>query len=267
MKLLLFILFISYSLSLHCQHFGARNIALGHTISTQSDVISATSNIAKLASITRFSAGISSSNNFLLKELQESLICFSLPFRKSAVAFSISNFGFQLYRENSFSIGYAIQLSPKLSIGLKVISNFVSIKENTNKQFSIYPNVGLNYQIDEKVQLGLVLTNLTLSQVYAKSPSRWPIGALIGMNYKLNKKFDLFLDYKMNLEQQASIAFGAEYQMIKKLTLRIGLNSFPQSISFGFGCNVKSFSIDLAASYDPHFGFSPSLSFRFEAFH
>lgn len=244
---------------------GARNYALGNTFLTQNDILSASTNIAKLSSINAISVGLSSKNNFTIKELQQSLLSIGIPLLNGYTAISINDYGFSLYRETQFSIAYAFPLSPSFSLGLKIVYQHLFIAEKKGNKGTVYPNLGMNYKINNKLELSALLTNLTLSKVTENSVETWPVSANIGAKYTLNKKLRMFLESTVSLEQNINIRYGIEYDINPILSLRTGINNTAAIFSMGIGLTLNKFSIDIASSYQSFIGFSPSISIRFEA--
>lgn len=244
---------------------GARNDALGNTFLTQKDIISANTNIAKLASIHSFSFGLSSKNDFLLKEMQQSVLSVGFPLLKGYTAISINDYGFSLYRETQFSIAYAFPLSPTFSMGVKIIYQHLFIAENNANNGVVYPNIGMTYSVNNKVELSALLTNITLVKLTKNGVETWPVSANIGTKYIVNKKLKMFLESTVSLQQKMNIRYGIEYKIKPILTLRTGINSTTSSISMGIGLSLNKFEIDIASTYQSFIGFSPSLSIRFEA--
>jgi hypothetical protein len=262
-KLVIFIILITPFYA-SCQLRGARNLALGNTFIAQKDIISASQNIAKLSSIEGFSAALTSKNNFMIKSLQESMLCMAFPLFKGFAAINYSVFGFRLYRESALSLSYAMSLSPSLSIGIKVLGNFIFISENQKRAFSIYPNAGLNYILNDKLEFGFLLSNLSLSKKIKQTLYTWPVTITFGTIYHLNDKLTSAIDLSLNIEEKSILALGIEYQVNSFLYLRTGLHSFPASISMGMGIKRKDISFDFASSYQNFLGFTPSISLRFE---
>jgi hypothetical protein len=266
MKALQFLLFITlYPIICLGQINGARNYALGNTFLTQKDILSAATNISKLSSIHALSIGLSSKNEFLIKELQQSSISVGLPLLKGYAAISIHDYGFALYRETQFSVAYSFALSPIFSMGLKIVYHHLFIAENNANNGTIYPNIGMSYRVNKKMELSVLLTNITLTKLTKSSMETWPISANIGTKYVVNNKLNMYLESTISLQQKISLRYGIEYLIKPILTLRTGINSATASFSMGVGLHLTKFSIDLASSYQAFIGFSPSISIRFEA--
>lgn len=263
-KLLFFILLISNIGS--AQFIGARNEALANSFTTQKDILSSTENIAKLAELNSLNIGFSSKNALLIKELQQSNLAIGIPLKKGSCAFSIYHFGFQLYKESNFSIAYSFPFSPDFSLGLKFNFHFININELNTKRGVLYPDLGLNYKLNERLEFGIVLTNLTLSKISSNPNHIYPSTANIGFKYSVNKQLAMFLESMFGVNEKIRIKYGLEYQIHKLFSFLIGIKNHPSSFSMGFGINLKKFHLDLASSYQAFLGFSPSLSLRFEAF-
>lgn len=258
------LILLSISLLGYDQDLGARNYALGKNYLTQSDIISASANLSKLADLRSFSAGISTKNSFLLPEFQESLFCVGFPLLKGFFSFKYNQYGYGLYRQSGFSLNYAISISPSFSVGISLISNLLLIAEESTKAASFYPNLGLNYQFNETLELGILFSNLSLSKVSNNSTIFWPVKADLGLSYSINPKVKLLLNYSISISSQNAMGFGIEYILNPKISIQTGVSNNPALFSFGTSIKFKKISIDLASSFKAYLGISPSISIRFE---
>lgn len=262
------LLFILLLVSTICsgQFTGSRNEALAKSFTTQKDIFSASKNIANLSQLTNLNIGLASKNNFLVKELQQSILVIGFPIFKGSGAFSIYRFGYQLYNELHIAFAYALVLSPSLSLGLKINYNHIIIRELNSFKSSIFPDIGLNYKVNKHIEFGLVLTNLTLSKISDSAIGVWPSTANIGLQYAINKNLKMFLETMFGVQSRLNIKYGIEYRVQSLFSILFGIQSHPSTFSFGIGINLKRLKIDLSSSYHSFLGFSPSLSLRFEAF-
>lgn len=258
-----FFLFIIH-INVFTQVGSARNIALGNTFLSHDDILSAGQNISKLYTIKGLSVGVSTQNQFTLKELQRSLFTVGFPVLRGTSALIISHFGFDLYKEIQFAFAYSIQLNPKISIGIKITYHQLYLGENHGSTGSIYPDIAMNYRFSDKIELGLLLNNLTLSKVNSSWEQYWPINFNTGLKYTLNYKVTMFLETSLLVGQNIRFKYGIEYLAHPLIALRIGVNSYPSSFSIGFGLKLKSISLDFASSYNSIMGFSPAISIRYE---
>ncbi len=252
------------SVKLNSQNLGARNIALGNTLLTQDDILSASKNIAKLSSINFFTIGIATSNHFSLKEVQHSLITLGIPLLKNTLALELSTYGFILYREIQIGIAYSIKFSPQFSLGLKLNYQNLTLAENLGSSGSFYPDIGSNYRFNDKIELGVLFKNITLTKIHETGRQTWPVVSIVGIKYSINTLVQMHLESAIELDHSISIRYGLEYQVHSILLLRAGINSQPASFTFGFGLILKNFKIDLASSYQSTLGFSPALSIRYD---
>lgn len=250
---------------MNSQFIAARNLAMGSAFLGQEDLLSANSNISKLTSIDAFSVGIGAVNRFTLKELQNSSLVVATPLLHGHMALSISQYGFNLYRQNRFSIAYALAISPAFSMGLQLNYRKLYIDDGLKKRSSIYPNLALNYKINPGLELSFLLTNITLENSSLYRAMLWPTAIHIGVAYKINSKVRNYLESSLDLEFSMQFRYGLEYAVTDVLILRIGFASRPSSFSMGFSLLLKNFSLDIASAYDPFLGFSPAISILYEA--
>lgn len=251
--------------NVNSQLLGARNLALGNSFLTQEDLLSSQANISKLAYISGFSTAISSSNQFMLKELQQSLMAIGFPLLRGGLTLTMGHYGFSLYNEIQFSIAYSISLNPTFSLGININYHKLSIADDLKYNASIYPNIGCNYKFNEALQISVLLTNLTLSKVNTYGNSTIPITFQGGLLYKLNSKVNMYLESALDLEYTIQFRYGIEYTILKNLNIRTGISTNPGSFSMGLGYALKNIIIDASSSYQATLGFSPAISIRYEA--
>jgi hypothetical protein len=257
------VFFLLLSINLHCQESGARNNALGSSFLTQTDIISASNNISQLSYLNSFSIGLTTHNNYLLKELQYSQIAIGIPLFKSNLALAFSTYGFHLYHEYKFSIAFAKQLSPQFSLGLKLNYHLFYFGENLGRSGIIYPDIAASYRFSKKIELGVLFQNITLAKKHETWKQIWPVSSQLGLKYKLNSLTKLFLEGALYLENNFNLRSGLEYHVHRILSLRVGIESNPASFSFGFGILLRQFHLDFATSYQSTLGFRPSISIRY----
>ena len=264
-NLLPFILSLYVHLNVHSQFIAARNQALGSTFLTHEDILSANSNISKLSSLKAFSTGIAVTNRFALKELQGAEFVVAMPMLKGYVAISLSQYGFNLYRQNQLSIAYALNLSPGFSMGLQINYRKLLIEDGIKDRSSIYPNLAMNYRINAELELSILLTNITLDPRNSLRNDLWPTSYHIALGYDLNSKVRMFIESSLDLEFSIQLRYGIEYYVSDLFVLRSGFMSDPSSFSMGFSFELKKLTIDLASSYQAFLGLSPSIAIRYEA--
>lgn len=265
MKVIVIFLLLSITALGYNQELGARNFALGKNYLTHSDIISASANLSKLVKIESFSAGLSTKNTFFLPEFQESLFCIGLPLFKGFFSFRYAQYGYGLYHQSNISLNYAISVSPSFSVGIALLCNILSIAEENTLATSFYPNLGLNYQLNESLELGILLSNLSLSKITKNSTILWPVKADLGLSYSINPKVKFLLIYLVSLNEQNAMGCGIEYALNSTFSLQTGVSSNPMLFSIGTGIKLNKISIDLASSYQAFLGISPSISIRFES--
>jgi hypothetical protein len=149
------------------------------------------------------------------------------------------------------SLGYAQPLLFGVSGGLAL--KYISSKLDTYNASSIAADIGFQRALNEKVNLGLAVSNLAGSLTYITETV--PIGSMmdIGLGTKelFFKNLTLTLDYKMLVNASyTSINLGAQYQLPCGddwgLAPRAGFISGNSTITAGFGLYFKDYQFDYA---------------------
>ncbi|MEM9024528.1 MAG: hypothetical protein AAGB22_12350, partial [Bacteroidota bacterium] len=81
-----------------------------------------------------------------------------------------------------------------------------------------------------------------------------------GMDYRFNERVLVTAETEKDLDLDAQVKAGLEYQVLDQLFLRTGVSSQPFRYSFGFGFRWKAAQLDVATGYHSVLGFSPQLS-------
>lgn len=247
------------------QFVSARNLSMGNVSSCQADVFSSIQNIAKLSANEKAAVGLSVKNSFLIKELQRSSIAIKTPLFSGGFGIRYYRYGYRYYNENQFEIAYAHNLGDSFSMGLRFNWLLIKFGEKQRKEQSIYPSIGINYSVNEKLQIGFILSNLSLNKIGNYSPSSYSSYFLIGLAYLLNSRFRLHFESTLFLEKEPGVSMGLEYQIGERFFLRTGVNSIDSTISFGFGFKFQKWEADLASSFHNSLGLSPAISLRYAA--
>jgi hypothetical protein len=91
------------------------------------------------------------------------------------------------------------------------------------------------------------------------------------MQFSFSSKVQFVLDIEKSIDQKPALKGGVEYKVLRPLSLRIGCRhqftkeigpAFPVLCS-GFGLISKNFSLDVANTWHPVLGISPSLTFSY----
>lgn len=262
-SLYLSILFILIAIQINGQLLGARNAAMAQVSLSQDDAFSSLQNISKLAESTRLEIGITAQSSFLLKELKKANLVLKIPLFKGGFGFRYFQYGYAHYLKNQFEFAYSIPFNSSFSMGVKINFLLHQLGEKRPANYFLYPDVGMNYAINEKTEVGILLSNISLSRVEQNSQLIPLPSILMGFSYRINKKFRLHLESMLNIDQDVELKFAFEYNIHEYFFLRSGSNLSENSIAFGFGIKFSNWQVDFASSYHSTLGFSPAISLRY----
>ena len=263
MRTLLTIAFTCLQIFIYGQSNGARSTAMGDMKLGLSDLFSAVNNQAMLPEIRAFSVGINVHNQYLIKNLNTGVLALAIPIGKGTSAINFTTYGYQLYRENKLGLSYAMALSPVFSIGISINYHSLRLGEGLGMEYSIYPDIGLNYKPTDKLNIGIQFQNITLSTKVKQLDELWPVSGRLGLIYFINAKLLIGVQGNVYTNRPLEINSGLEYNFSDHFSFRFGFASQPARASLGIGFRLQLFQVDLASSYQANLGFTPSINLIF----
>jgi hypothetical protein len=230
-----------------------------------SDCWSVFGNQAGLAGINRPVVGGSFQNRFLVNELSTRTGLLVLPVQSSVFAFSLSQFGQIPFRQEKYGLAYARHIAPKLNFGLQFNCYRLFLSEENRSVSSYGAELGIQYLFTDRLIVGIHVMNPYRTAVKLNSGMfRYPSRINIGAYYRLSDLFSLTSEIENDFGDHFILKTGIEYAILEKLFLRAGVSGKPYQLSAGIGFQVKKLLMDLATTYNPYLGNSPSVSFQYQ---
>lgn len=242
---------------------GSRAQALGGTSVVLDGCWSVFGNQAGLASCDRVEIGGSFQNRFLVKELSVRAGLLVVPIQNSVFAVSVYQFGKMPFRQDKLGITYARQLTGRLGVGMQFNYYRLFFSEENRGVGSVGFELGFRYQFAKRLVFGMHAVNPYKTKIQTRSGILgYPSLIKTGVLYHLSDSFSIMSEVENNLTSRSVVKTGMEYSFLNKLYLRLGIAGRPYQLSSGFGFQVKKLVVDLATSYHPYLGNSPSVSFQ-----
>ncbi|OIO76269.1 MAG: hypothetical protein AUJ85_00910 [Elusimicrobia bacterium CG1_02_37_114] len=172
----------------------------------------------------------------------------SIEKRAGDTAIPDSTFGAM---DQALTISYARkEVIKKLAVGgnIKLLSQSIDTKSASS--FAI--DVGGLYSLKDNLSLALNVQNIGSGVKFDKETDPLPMNLKLGVAYRPNDKLLVAGDIDQYVTDQILyVAIGAEYQIIKILTLRAGYKygydtSLGTVFSIGLGVNLSDFGLDYA---------------------
>jgi hypothetical protein len=240
---------------------GARAAAMGNASITFADVFSTTTNQAGMAFMKNYSAGIYTDRKFVNAAINNFNGAVVIPVSPKIGTFGLSAnyYGYKYYNETKIGLAYARKFGEKFSMGLQFDYLRLFVFENGSKNFFTL-EFGFQYKPWKVLTIGAHIYNPIPYKVDNIVGERLPTIIKFGMGYEPSSKVLLAAEYEQDIHYKPRFKAGIEYRPIQYFHLRVGAQTTPFNISFGFGVNIKGLNIDLGTAYHPVLGFSPQVA-------
>ena len=238
---------------------GAKQVSLSHSgIALASDSYALFNNPAGLAQQNwrEFSIFYSPSP-FGLNKLANGAAVYHEPTKYGSFAIAYRNYGFELYKESNFFVSYSKRILQNFFVGITLNYQNLSIK-NYGSDNSLTILIGGLAHITQNFRLGFAIDNITRSTI-GKDDNQIPMIFNFGFSYTLLSKLIFNSAIEKEIDRNASLRVGIDYQIIRYLNLRIGAMNEPSSFSAGVGINYSIFEIDYGLFNHQDLGFTHQI--------
>ncbi len=248
MRLLLVIFFIvSFCHPLTAQlNPGARQISMANSdVALSNDIFALFNNPAGLSQMYWREAGVYySPAPYGFTELSNGFAAYHEPFEFGSIAAGGMTYGFDLYRESKFVLGYSYSYMKRFFVGAAVNYHTISIK-NYGSDGSFYINVGGLAYLTESIKWGFYVQNVNRAS-FGNYSDQIPIIFNTGFNYEVLESFNFNFAFEKEINFKTSLRGGIEYFPIDYLALRIGFSNEPNLYSAGIGIIYSFLNFDYA---------------------
>ena len=219
---------------------------------------------------TDISLSVSYSNKFLLKELQAQSLQLHLPIKKSVqhqcFVFGIRHFGHSLYRDIRFNLGYAMELSERLSLGVQLNYLYLAIGQGDFIRHKLSGDMGLHYQLNEKTRLGMSVLHLNEPRIDLFLDAGYRSTILLGAVHELSEGIEVLGQIEKSNTHPYVLASGIRYQAHEKLELLAGIRFPTWEYALGFSYRNSWYKLICAFRFAQQLSGSPSSSFIISSF-
>jgi hypothetical protein len=225
---------------------GAKQISLSNSdVALSNDVFCLFNNPAGLSQMNWREIGIYySPAPFGLSELANGYVAYHEPTYLGSFAVGGMSYGFDLYRESKFSIGYSYNYQNIFFAGLAVNYQTVSI-QNYGNDGALYFNFGGLAYITNNLRLGFSVQNINRA-TFGDDDDQIPMIFNTGFSCDVVNDLTVNFAVEKDIKYKASLQFGINYDIIEYLSLRTGFSNEPSKYSAGIGINYSIFSVDYA---------------------
>ena len=248
MKLFYTIIIIcAISLSAYSQYNpGAKQISLSNSdVALSNDVFSLFNNPSGLSQMSWREVGVYySPAPFGLSELANGYVAYHEPTDIGSFAIGGMSYGFDLYRESKFALGYSYNFQNKFFVGLAINYQTVSI-QNYGNDGALFFNLGGLAYITNLFRIGFSVQNINRA-TFGNEDDQIPMILNTGLSYDVVDELTLNFALEKDIKYKTSFQFGVNYDIIENISLRSGFSNEPSKYSVGIGINYLMFSLDYA---------------------
>jgi len=225
---------------------GAKQISLSNSdVALSNDVFSLFNNPAGLSQMNWREVGIYySPAPFGLTDLANGYVAYHEPTSIGSFAVGGMSYGFDLYRESKFILGYSYNFQNKFFAGVAINYQTVSIK-NYGNDGAIFFNLGGLAYITNNFRLGFVVQNINRA-TFGNEDDQIPMIFKTGLSYDVIDELTLNFAFEKDIKYKPSFQFGINYDIIEYISIRTGFANEPSKYSAGIGINYSMFSLDYA---------------------
>jgi hypothetical protein len=171
---------------------------------------------------------------------------FLLPTKLGVLSAGAYKFGDDLFSEQIFAVGYANQFG-LASLGVK--GQWLQVKAEGFGQKQVFTfSFGGIATLTPRLKIGAHIYNITQPKIYEKE--KVPTILTLGFAVSTTDKITVYGEVEKNLDYNALIKGGVEYQIHKKVSVRTGVNIDPAAGFFGFGYQQRKMRFDYAYTYN-----------------
>lgn len=243
---------------------GARANGMANTTLLISDVWSVKNNIGAIGMLDKTEIGLAYQNRFLLKEFANQSVAFNYASEQGSFGLYFQQTGFSLYRQVVGGIGYGMKLNDNFSTGVSINYHRISFGDVYGSVGSVSASVGLFYEFNDNIDLGVNIANLNRANISNYQDERFPTVFNLGMKYKFSEGTFWSIEAEKDLLHPINIKSGIEIEAHEIFVLRLGMNSYPFQTALGVGLKMNNWRLDIATSWHTTLGVNPSAGLVYQ---
>ena len=261
-KPFLILLFLSIHLIINGQTVhrpvAAVYTGLGAYSNNHVDVFSFSNNQASLAQMKNASVGAYGERRFMLNELSLYQFAIAVPTNSGNFGVHVGYFGFSDYNESQMGLAYARKLGSKIDIGVQFNYNGIKTSGYGNSS-AVNFEIGTVFHLTDKLNAGVHAYNPVGGKYGKNSEEKLASIYTVGLGYEASDKFFVSAEIEKEENQTVSVNGGIQYKFLPQFMIRAGIVTNTSVLYGGASLVLKTFRLDVVASYHPQLGVTPGL--------
>lgn len=227
------------------------------------DVFSFIVNPAALSNLKQNGAGVYSERRFLLNAFSQYTAVAGLQTKSGAFGLQADYFGYANYTETQLGLGYARSLGSRIDVGVKFNYYNLRIPAYTSAS-AVHFEAGVLLHLSDQLHAGFSVFNPVGGKLNKTTNEKIASVFRGGLGYEVSERF--FISAEIIKEENKNTGVNAvlQYEIVKQLLLRAGMNTVNSQPFAGVGLRFGSFRVDVATAYHPQLGISPAVMILFD---
>jgi hypothetical protein len=265
-KLAIFILLIISHLAIaqmDNQAIGGRALGAGNAVVTVVDNWSLFNNIGALGSWEQPAMMLAYDYRYGFSGFQTIVVGAVAPLKKGVVGLNFTRLGDELYNEQKIGLGYSYTIG-NVSLGLKINYLQIYLQDLASRGNLVFEFGGVA-KLSKSLSFGAHIYNFSQNKINAQFDEaiRLPIIMKAGLAYQPIQVLQINIESEKNLDFPNRVKFGIDYQLIKKVYLRTGIQTQPLVNHYGFGFKPRRWQFDYALHTHSTLGWAHHISFSY----
>ncbi len=226
--------------------FGAKGAGLANATITTGDQYSVFNNIGGLSEVDASFAFVGYKQRYGLLELSSIAAGYVQPVAGGTAGISFYRFGDNLFNQQRFSLGFSNRFG-LVSLGAN-LSYLQYDFESVGSKGAVLIEFGGVAELTKSIRFGAYVFNITQSKLSTDTDIEIPFIMRAGLSWSITEKLSLNTEAVKPLENDLQVRAGINYNLLKNLFLRTGIETSPTKASFGIGYQFSRFQVDYAYS-------------------
>jgi len=231
---------------------------LGAYSNNHVDVLSFSNNQASLAQMKNASVGVYGERRFMLNELSLYQFAVAVPTNSGNFGVHAGYFGFSDYNESQMGLAYARKLGSKVDIGVQFNYNGIQAIGYGNSS-AVNFEIGTVFHLTDKLNAGVHAYNPVGGKYGKDSEEKLASIYTVGLGYEASDKFLVSVEIEKEENQTVNVNAGMQYKFLPQFMIRAGIATNTSVLYGGASLFLKTFRLDVVASYHPQLGVTPGL--------
>ena len=235
-----------------------RQFSLGYiSFGERADPLLIFPNPSALGVIKEWSITSSYSRPYGLKELDITAVGLAKRWRKIVFGAGISHYGFELFKEQQFTFGFAGTIIKSLQLGIAFRYQQIAIK-NYGRTGAFTIDFGWQYSVLPNLDIMGAVQNAQRATI---GQDKQPLPQILrmGIQFKPSSQISIYTEMYKDISFDPEARFGIEAEATERLLLRIGFTRNPSRFTSGFCLTVFGLNIDYGFCYHQILGYTHAM--------